>query len=119
MGVLDAWAYGIPCIMTPVGGIPDIVKDGEQGLLFPIGDSTKMAEALNKLIENKALRANIVNETDKYIIDDIIKNGQNGYVVNVDDEEGLTQAMKDAIKLKNCTMYYKPGTQKEISNLFD
>lgn len=67
MGVLDAWAYGIPCIMTPVGGIPDIVKDGEQGLLFPIGDSTKMAEALNKLIENKALRANIVNETDKLI----------------------------------------------------
>ena len=32
MGVLDAWAYGIPCVVTPVGGIPDIVVDGENGL---------------------------------------------------------------------------------------
>jgi glycosyltransferase involved in cell wall biosynthesis len=28
MGVLDAWAYGIPCVVTPVGGLPDIVIDG-------------------------------------------------------------------------------------------
>lgn len=34
MGVLDAWAYGIPCVVTPVGGIPDIVKDGINGLIF-------------------------------------------------------------------------------------
>lgn len=38
MGVLDAWAYGIPCVVTPVGGLPDIVIDGENALVFPVGD---------------------------------------------------------------------------------
>lgn len=65
MGVLDAWAYGLPCVMTPVGGIPDIVVDGKEGLLFPIGDDVKMAEALEKLIRDVNLRKSIVVETDK------------------------------------------------------
>lgn len=67
MCVLDAWAYGLPCIMTPVGGIPDLVKEGEQGLLFPVGDSTKMAEALDKMMGNESLRKHIVSKTDKLI----------------------------------------------------
>ena len=67
MAVLDAWAYGLPCVMTPVGGIPDLVKDGEQGLLFPVGDSVKMAEALDKMMENENLRKHIVSQTDMLI----------------------------------------------------
>ena len=67
MAVLDAWAYGLPCIMTPVGGIPDLVKDGEQGLLFPVGDSVKMAEALDKMMGNENLRMHIVSQTDKLV----------------------------------------------------
>jgi glycosyltransferase involved in cell wall biosynthesis len=65
MGVLDAWAYGIPCVMTPVGGITDIVTDGVQGLLFPVGDTAKLAEQLAKLISDADLRKSIVSETDK------------------------------------------------------
>lgn len=67
MAVLDAWAYGLPCVVTPVGGIPDLVKDGEQGLLFPVGDSTKMAEALDKMMGNEHLREHIVSQTDKLV----------------------------------------------------
>ena len=67
MGVLDAWAYGIPCVMTPVGGIPDIVKDGENGALFPVGDYKKLAEKLDIYIESATMRRTIVDETDKLI----------------------------------------------------
>lgn len=67
MAVLDAWAYGLPCVLTPVGGIPDLVKDGEQGLLFPVGDSIKMAEALDKMMGNENLREHIVSQTDKLV----------------------------------------------------
>jgi len=65
MAILDAWAYGIPCVMTPVGGITDIVTDGVQGLLFPVGDTAKLAEQLAKLISDADLRTSIVSETDK------------------------------------------------------
>ena len=50
MGVLDAWAYGIPCVVTPVGGIPDIVVDGENGLVFSIGDVDGLANKLRMII---------------------------------------------------------------------
>lgn len=67
MGILDAWAYGIPCVMTPVGGIPDLVEDGKNGLLFPIGDYNVLAEKLALLIENQQLRKSFVAEADKLV----------------------------------------------------
>ena len=77
------------------------------------------AEGLpNALIEASYLGVPCAATRCLNIIDDIIKNGQNGYVVNVDDVESLAQAMKDAIKLKNCSMFYKPGTTEEISSIF-
>lgn len=67
MGVLDAWAYGIHCVVTPVGGIPDIVSDGKNGLVFPVGDIDALSKKLEILISNEELRKNIVHETDKYV----------------------------------------------------
>ena len=70
MGVLDAWAYGIPCVVTPVGGIPDIVKDGVNGLIYPVGNIKELASKLDLLITNEDLRKSIVKETDKYVNND-------------------------------------------------
>ena len=67
MAILDAWAYGIPCVMTPVGGIPDIVKDGVEGLLFPIDDVDMLSKQLDRMICDEGLRKNIVIATDKYV----------------------------------------------------
>lgn len=63
MGVLDAWAYGIPCVVTPVGGIPDIVENGKNGLIFQIGDSKELAQQLENMITNKELRRKISEES--------------------------------------------------------
>lgn len=67
MGVLDAWAYGIPCVVTPVGGIPDIVENGKNGLIFPVGDSGKLAGQLDLLMQDQSLRRQIVAGSDKYV----------------------------------------------------
>ena len=64
MGMLDAWAYGIPCIVTPVGGIPDIVEDGKNGLIFPVGDFDRLAELLDLLMQEPTLRRRIVAGSD-------------------------------------------------------
>lgn len=67
MGVLDAWAYGIPCVVTPVGGIPDIVNDGINGLIYPIGDINELASKLDVLIENPKFRRSIIENSDKLV----------------------------------------------------
>lgn len=62
MGVLDAWAYGIPCVVTPVGGLPDIVVDGKNALVFPVGDEDMLARQLERLIGDDKLRNAIADE---------------------------------------------------------
>lgn len=63
MAVLDAWAYGLPVITTPVGGIPDIAIDGENMLLFNAGDIDKLAENMQRLIDDNELRNKIIKES--------------------------------------------------------
>lgn len=59
MSVLDAWSYGLPVITTPVGGIPDVAKDGENMLLFNPGDVNGLAACMERLITDKELRDKI------------------------------------------------------------
>lgn len=65
MAVLDAWAYGLPVITTPVGGIPDIAKDGDNLLLFNPGNIQQLSTQMEKLIENEKLRSHIIQESIK------------------------------------------------------
>jgi glycosyltransferase involved in cell wall biosynthesis len=57
--LLEAMSMGKPVVATNVGGNPDIVQNGENGYLVPVGNSKKMALALEQLIENDKLRAQI------------------------------------------------------------
>jgi len=63
MSVLDAWAYGLPVITTPVGGIPDIVVDGCNALLFNSGDVQTLSRKMELLITNDQLRDKISEES--------------------------------------------------------
>lgn len=63
MAVLDAWAYGLPVITTPVGGIPDVADDGNNMLLFQPGDVDQLAKCLDSLISNEMLREHIAKES--------------------------------------------------------
>lgn len=63
MGVLDAWAYGIPCVVTPVGGLPDILKDGTNALIFNVADTNLLAKQLERLIDDDKLRLKIGKES--------------------------------------------------------
>lgn len=52
MGVLDAWAYGLPVITTPVGGLPDILISGVNALVNAPGDIDGLAQNMIKITDN-------------------------------------------------------------------
>jgi glycosyltransferase involved in cell wall biosynthesis len=56
MAVLEALSAGLPVISTPVGGIPEVVREGENGFLIHPGDIAGLADRLETLIENPVLR---------------------------------------------------------------
>jgi glycosyltransferase involved in cell wall biosynthesis len=56
MAVLEAMAAGLPILATAVGGIADVVRDGESGLLVAPRDEPAMAAALVALAADPALR---------------------------------------------------------------
>jgi glycosyltransferase involved in cell wall biosynthesis len=57
LGLMEAMAAGRPVVGTRTGGTPEIVRDGETGLIFPPGDATALATALVTLLENGEMRA--------------------------------------------------------------
>ncbi len=54
--LLEAWANGVPNVGYRAGGIADVIRHEIDGLLVPCGDIANLAQALEKLIENRQLR---------------------------------------------------------------
>jgi glycosyltransferase involved in cell wall biosynthesis len=52
MAVMEAFAAGLPVVATPVGGIPSTVIDCETGVLVPLRNANKLAEALIRVLDN-------------------------------------------------------------------
>jgi sugar transferase (PEP-CTERM/EpsH1 system associated) len=57
--LLEAMASGIPVVATATGGNPEVVVDGESGLLFRVGDAPRLSDHLLRLEADKKLRADL------------------------------------------------------------
>ncbi len=64
---LEAMAAGLPVIGTPVGGIPDFLKDGETGLFCNVGDPQDLAEKIKILLTDSELRIKLINNGRKLV----------------------------------------------------
>ena len=52
MSVLEAMSYGLATIATPVGGIPQVITDGVDGIMFPVDDVDALATKLENLMSD-------------------------------------------------------------------
>lgn len=56
ISILEAMSYGMPIISTPVGGIPEIVSNGENGYLVEPGNKEDIYKAIISLLNDSGLR---------------------------------------------------------------
>jgi len=59
IALLEAMAAGRACVATAVGGVPEVITDGVDGLLVPPGDPDALAAALGKLLADPERRADL------------------------------------------------------------
>lgn len=59
VSVMEAMATGLPVICSRIGGTPDMIEDGKQGLLVPPGDTAALVDALRRMIEAPDLAASM------------------------------------------------------------
>ncbi len=56
MVAVEAMAVGRPVVASRVGGLQEVVEDGRSGLLAPPGEPQAIAQAVNRLLSDQALR---------------------------------------------------------------
>ncbi len=61
VSLMEAMALGVPCISTFTAGIPELIRDGQTGLLVPSGDPDALFLALQRLISTPSLCATIAD----------------------------------------------------------
>jgi glycosyltransferase involved in cell wall biosynthesis len=59
IAVIEAMAFGLAVVVTPVGAVPEVIRDGEEGILVPVGDPRILAKALTRLARDPALRQHL------------------------------------------------------------
>jgi len=77
--LLEAMSTGLPVIASDTGGNPEVVVDGESGLLFPVGDAVKLAEQLISLERRPELREELSRRAvcrvrEEFSIDSMVRN---------------------------------------------
>jgi sugar transferase (PEP-CTERM/EpsH1 system associated) len=67
--ILEAMASGLPAVVTPTGGNPELVEDGQQGWFFPVRDFQALARCLLRCAEDTRLRAKFGEAARKRVLE--------------------------------------------------
>ncbi len=63
---MDSLYHGIPVIASDVGGIPEVVTSHENGILFPVGDSKKLAQIIDTLLTQESFYLELKEKCNRY-----------------------------------------------------
>jgi glycosyltransferase involved in cell wall biosynthesis len=67
---IEAMASGLPVVATPVGGIPDFLKENKTGLFCKIKNPESIAFCVNKILDNEILRKELILNASKMVTKD-------------------------------------------------
>jgi glycosyltransferase involved in cell wall biosynthesis len=66
--VMEAMASGRPVIASRIGGLPDLVVDGETGLLVPPGNPAALGQAMQALVSQPEVRLRMGNAAKRAVV---------------------------------------------------
>jgi glycosyltransferase involved in cell wall biosynthesis len=69
LSLLEAMAHGLPCVVTHVGGIPDVITHGMNGQLVPPGNPRAFAERIVRYLDDDEFRLITASNAKKTIIE--------------------------------------------------
>jgi glycosyltransferase involved in cell wall biosynthesis len=67
--ILEAMRAGLPVIASDVGGVKELVKDGETGFLIPRGDLHTMIDRIGRVVEEPVLRITMGKKNRRYFLE--------------------------------------------------
>jgi glycosyltransferase involved in cell wall biosynthesis len=68
--LLEAMSTALPALATGTGGNPEVVVDGESGILFPVGDFARLATELNRLRAHPEIRRELGRQAVRRVRDE-------------------------------------------------
>ena len=68
LALLEAMATGTPVVATPVSGTVEVVKEGETGLLAPVGDAAALAKRIEALLRQPELARRLSEQARKMVL---------------------------------------------------
>jgi len=81
--ILEYMMCGIPAVCTNVGGNPEIIKDGFNGFLIPVGDINQLADRISKILSDSSLSEfmsqNAMQTAEKFLLKKMIDSHTNLY----------------------------------------
>jgi glycosyltransferase involved in cell wall biosynthesis len=69
VALMEAMAMEVPCVSTCVAGIPELIRDGLDGLLVPASSAEALASALQRLFDDPLLRRSLAVAGRKRVIE--------------------------------------------------
>jgi len=87
--LMEAMVTGVPCVAPRINGIPELIRDGVDGLLFTASDVAELVGALGRMMDDSAMRHKMAELSRKRVSDkyDLRK--------NVDRQAGLLKEWMD------------------------
>jgi len=78
IALLEAMASGLACVVTPVGGIPELVKDGENGVVVSPRDESDLVQGLGRVLEDSAMAERLGSQArsdvrSRYAVDRVVE----------------------------------------------
>ncbi|MGD0487408.1 MAG: glycosyltransferase [Syntrophorhabdales bacterium] len=99
LALLEAMYFRLPCIVSEVGGIGEIIENGMDGILVEPADETALCVSMESLVKNKLLRESLGEEANKkvrrcFTIDRTMKEIEHLYMKLLDNRKQLAEPVQ-------------------------